>query len=586
MVECEVCFEVFENEGSQCPKLLPCIHTLCVKCLRKLEKRGEIQCPFDRIFHEVPIGGVEMFPTNQQVLKQIVAEKNKKTPPFAGASHHVDCRTGNCELHGKTLIIDDEIDGKFCETCLTIAHSVESQRKSGSEKYSEIQHERERLRNNTRNSATGREDEARVRRDFSRMHIGQTPQICTLHGKPSISVIYNAADGTEKRFCESCLNLNSSFMDERDSPSGEQTGERIDDQLAQRLGNNTLTRTYSRDRRNQVGVFGTVRRLHTGLPIYQQGQITISATSTENEAGICPLHGKPLIIYNEADGRLCETCLNLESSIMDEREPRSREQTRQGSSGQQLQSSRNNAPARNRTTAGENEAARCSLHGKPLIRISYNLIDGTVQRLCETCLNPGSPTLSQQEPRSREDTGQDSRVCALHGKPLIIYNETDGRFCETCLNLDSSIMSQRESTSEEQTGHGSSDQQSQSSQASSSNQPQICELHGIPLTRFTYNVISGTHESFCEACLNLDFDNISASGFRLPSSQEPPRNSNRAEICEQHGQPLTQFSYDVGHGEQRRFCKACFNPGSHNISVPDVVSPDRSVTASSISTLQ
>ena len=489
------------------------------------------------------------------------------------------------------MIIDDEIDGKFCETCLTIAHSVVSQRKSESEEYSKQrsnyqESQREGVRSNTKNSATNREDEARVRRDFSRIHIGQTPQICTLHGKPSISVIYNAADGTEKRFCESCLNLNSSFVDERDSGSGEQTGERIDDQLPQRLGNNTRTRCYSRDPRNEVGVFGTVRRLHTGLPIYQQAQITISAKSTGNEAGICALHGKPLIIYNETDGRLCETCLNLESSIMDEREPRPGELTRQGSSGQQSQSSRNNEPARNSTTGGENEAARCSLHGKPLIRITYNLIDGTVQRLCETCLNPDSPILSQQESRSEEHTGQDSRVCALHGKPLIIYNEIDGRFCETCLNLDSSIMSQRESTSGEQTGHGSSDQQLRSSQASSSNQPQICELHGIPLTQFTYNVISGTHESFCEACLNLDFDNISASGFRLPSNQETTRISNRAEICEQHGQPLTQFSYDVGHGEQRRFCKACFNPGSQTISVPDVVSPDRSVTASSISTLQ
>ena len=572
MAECEVCFEVFEKQGSQCPKLLPCIHTLCVKCLRKLEKRGEIQCPFDRIFHEIPIGGVERFPTNQQVLKQIVTEKNKKTPPSTCASHHVDCRTGNCELHGESLITDDEIDGKFCETCLTIVHSVLFQRKSASEVRSEQRsnYQRQRVRSNTRNSATGREDEARVRRDFSRMHIGQTPQICTVHRKPLISIIY-VADGTKKRFCESFLNLYSLFEFERDCDPRYQPGERIDDELSQRLGNNTRTRCYSRDRRNQVGVFGTVRRLHTGLPINQQAQIPIS---TENEAGICALHGKPLIIYNEANGRLCETCLNLESSIMDERGHRSGEQTRQGSSGQQPQSSRSNASARNSTTCGETVTARCSLHRKPLIRITYNLIDGTVQRLCETCLNPDSPFMSQHESRSGEYTGQDSRVCTLHGKPLIIYNETDGRFCENCLNLGSSIMSQRESTSGEQAGHESRDQKLRSSQASSSNQPQICELHGIPLTQFTYNVISGTHEGFCEACLNLDFDNFSASGIRLSSSQEPPRISNRAEICEQHGQPLTQFSYDVGHGEQR------------SCSVPDAVSPDRSVTASSISTLQ
>ena len=482
MAECEVCCEVFDK-GLQCPKILPCIHTLCVKCLRKLEKYGEIQCPFDRIFHSVPIGGVEKFPTNQQVLQQILAEKNKKTSPSLDGTPAVESRTESCKLHGKLLIIDDEIDGKFCETCLTIASSVVSQRKSvsaelsGQRSSNYQESERESVRNHAWNGAERRENESRLRGDFSRWHIEQLGAICPWHG-------------TEKGFCETCLRHDFSGIWEQS------------DQHSQRLRNNASTRNSATGKKNEVGVFGTIGRLRTGLPIYQQSQRGNFATTTENEAGICALHGKPLIIYNETDGRLCETCLNLDSSIIAERESGSAGRTGPAaSSDQQSQSSR----ARNSTTGEENEGVRCPLHQKPLIRITYNLMDGTVQRLCETCLNPDSYMISQRESRSGEHTEHDSRI------------------------------------------------------------------HGL---------------RFCEEYPSADFDNIFASGLNLSSSHESPRISSRAEICEQHGQPFTQFTYDVGQGEQRRFCKACFNPGSNTIPVPDVGNPDRAAISSSISTLQ
>ena len=690
MAECEVCCEVFD-EGLQCPKILPCIHTLCVRCLRRLEKYGEIQCPFDRIVHAIPIGGVRKFPTNQQALKQTLAEKNKISSSLGGTPP-AESRTESCKLHGKPLIIDDEIDGKFCETCLTIASSVVSQRKSISEEhfgqrsnyqesvrecvqnstsnsaassenesgqrsnyqesarecvqnstrnsaenepgqqsnyqesarecvqnstrnsaenepgqrsnyqesaresvqnstrnsaenesgqrsnYQESAREsvqnstrnsaenesgqrsnyqesaRECVRNSTRNSAENEsgqrsnyqesarecvqnstrnsaENEPGLCGDFSRLDIGQEPRICNRHGETSICVIYNVVDGTEKRFCETCLNQDSSGSSDRSGSS---------DQHSQRLRNNASTRNSTRGRRNEVGVFGTVSRLNTGLPIYQQSNF---AANAENVAGSCALHGKPLIIYNETDGRFCETCLNLDASVMAERESGQSGQTGPAASrDQHSQSSRNNAVARNSTTGGESEGARCPLHRKPLIRITYNLIDGTVQRLCETCLNTESSISSQQESRSRTRTEQDSRICALHAKPLIIYNETDGRFCETCLNLDSFVLSQRES----------SNQQPQPSQDSSSNNPQVCAIHG---TQSTHYVIRG--KSFCGKCSNVDFDKIFASRFNFPQ-----RLINRGEICEQHGQPFTQYTYYVGYGEHRRFCKACFNPDS------------------------
>ena len=46
ITNCPVCFEAYQVSGENVPKLLPCSHSLCKKCLRKLlPSDGELKCP-------------------------------------------------------------------------------------------------------------------------------------------------------------------------------------------------------------------------------------------------------------------------------------------------------------------------------------------------------------------------------------------------------------------------------------------------------------------------------------------------------------------------------------------------------------
>ena len=79
--ECSVCMEEYGKEDEKCPKLLPCSHTLCLLCLKILVEKmiaNGIQCPECRKILEVPIGGVEAYPTNRYVL-EILGMRNRAT---------------------------------------------------------------------------------------------------------------------------------------------------------------------------------------------------------------------------------------------------------------------------------------------------------------------------------------------------------------------------------------------------------------------------------------------------------------------------------------------------------------------------
>ena len=117
MAECGVCYELYEKEGDNCPKLLPCGHSLCLSCLRKMSKPGYTQCPFCRMTLQILCGDAENFPTNEYVLTQ---NKIYTIPPLTGAPE-MDCNgTGICQLHGKQYVQVAVGDTKYrvCESCL------------------------------------------------------------------------------------------------------------------------------------------------------------------------------------------------------------------------------------------------------------------------------------------------------------------------------------------------------------------------------------------------------------------------------------------------------------------------------------
>ena len=75
---CGICFEEYQPEGDLRPKLLPCSHTLCLKCLQKLPiKNNKISCPECNQKMGFPADGVSNFSTNRYTLEsqRLIQEK-------------------------------------------------------------------------------------------------------------------------------------------------------------------------------------------------------------------------------------------------------------------------------------------------------------------------------------------------------------------------------------------------------------------------------------------------------------------------------------------------------------------------------
>ena len=73
LTECPVCFDEYKD-----PKLLPCNHTLCLKCLESLQSKKQegqrgwyLKCPICNTKHEVPERGVTSFMENQHAIELI-----------------------------------------------------------------------------------------------------------------------------------------------------------------------------------------------------------------------------------------------------------------------------------------------------------------------------------------------------------------------------------------------------------------------------------------------------------------------------------------------------------------------------------
>ncbi len=60
---CPVCLSPYERHGRRKRKILHCIHSLCLDCLRRIQDQSIARCPLCNTPHDVPVGGVRVFPT-------------------------------------------------------------------------------------------------------------------------------------------------------------------------------------------------------------------------------------------------------------------------------------------------------------------------------------------------------------------------------------------------------------------------------------------------------------------------------------------------------------------------------------------
>ena len=91
---CVVCLEDYEADDSLIPRLLPCSHTLCERCVNDLIKDNKLMCPECRKKHEAT-KGEKSFPQNKYLLVQIRKKKND------AKDEEEDQNKERCEEHGK-----------------------------------------------------------------------------------------------------------------------------------------------------------------------------------------------------------------------------------------------------------------------------------------------------------------------------------------------------------------------------------------------------------------------------------------------------------------------------------------------------
>ena len=49
--ECGICFKAYNHQDKK-PLSLPCGHSFCLECMKKLWKHQMIQCPYDKSTHQ------------------------------------------------------------------------------------------------------------------------------------------------------------------------------------------------------------------------------------------------------------------------------------------------------------------------------------------------------------------------------------------------------------------------------------------------------------------------------------------------------------------------------------------------------
>ena len=96
--DCIVCFEKYtSDEGEHTPRILPCSHTLCQKCIHHMLKRDTLECPY-RVVHAAE-NDVLSFPQNKYICANITKGRVIPTAPLAPSVSEYD----SCAEHERDL---------------------------------------------------------------------------------------------------------------------------------------------------------------------------------------------------------------------------------------------------------------------------------------------------------------------------------------------------------------------------------------------------------------------------------------------------------------------------------------------------
>ena len=134
---CSVCLELFSE-----PKVLPCCHTFCLKCLEKTARSGqkkvravawvgqetkrreEITCPQCRKTHVIPAGGLTEFLTDFIMSHEIEVKKLKS--PSAAQTPRDGRLCGECEQQAPIQAYCCDCRRYLCSDCIQLHKKLKS----------------------------------------------------------------------------------------------------------------------------------------------------------------------------------------------------------------------------------------------------------------------------------------------------------------------------------------------------------------------------------------------------------------------------------------------------------------------------
>ena len=121
LTNCPVCFDEYTKTGGRIPKILPCSHSLCEKCLEVLIRNNKIDCPECRVKHEAT-SGTRSFAQNKYIVTHLQKRQRSELDShkllFGG-------QLDKCLQHNREKSLyckEDECKKAVCAICFARHH--------------------------------------------------------------------------------------------------------------------------------------------------------------------------------------------------------------------------------------------------------------------------------------------------------------------------------------------------------------------------------------------------------------------------------------------------------------------------------
>mmetsp|Transcript_9194 Transcript_9194/g.9265 ORF Transcript_9194/g.9265 Transcript_9194/m.9265 type:complete len:505 (+) Transcript_9194:80-1594(+) len=119
-LECPICIHIFSADGTNCPRVLRCGHTICSECTKDIFKLNNIQCP--QCMQKYFVANLDLIPKNfilTDIIQKHNASSSNDTKPLNTLRiTEVQNLLHNLKMGSFTeIFLANEVDGETLENC-------------------------------------------------------------------------------------------------------------------------------------------------------------------------------------------------------------------------------------------------------------------------------------------------------------------------------------------------------------------------------------------------------------------------------------------------------------------------------------